>query len=209
MPALEFDCEFAYRSAFRLNLAFVSDARVTALVGPSGCGKTTVLNMLAGLLRPARGRIVIGDDVVFDSRQQIDLPAERRGIGYVFQDYQLFPHLSVEQNLRYGQRRSVAAGMDFDHIIQVLQLQPFLQHRPAELSGGQKQRVALGRAILRGPRWLLLDEPLSAVDPAHRAELRQFLATLLEEAGVPAVLVSHDAESIQTLAGHVVAMPPG
>jgi molybdate transport system ATP-binding protein len=179
---------------------------VTALVGPSGCGKTTALNLIAGLLRPESGRIVLQGRTLFNSQQPIDLPPERRGIGYVFQDYQLFPHLTVEQNLRYGERRTQRGGIGFDQVVEVLKLKDVLDRRPVALSGGQKQRVALGRAILRSPQLLLLDEPLSAVDVAHRRSIEEFLSESIAQFHVPMLLVSHDEVSIERLADSVVRM---
>lgn len=210
MGILQFDCRFQYPGGFTLQLAFEAGSSVTALVGPSGCGKTTVLNLIAGLLRPERGRIVLQSRTLFSSQPAVNLPPESRGIGYVFQDYQLFPHLTVEQNLRFGERRTDRAGaaqeIRFEQVVDVLKLQDVLHRRPVALSGGQKQRVALGRAILRSPQLLLLDEPLSAVDAAHRRSIEEFLSESIARFHLPVLLVSHDEHSIDRLAGNVVRM---
>ena len=208
MGILQFDCRFQYPGGFALQLAFEAGSSVTALVGPSGCGKTTVLNLIAGLLPPDRGRIVLQGRTLFNSQPAVNLPPEARGIGYVFQDYQLFPHLTVEQNLRYGQRRIARGGrgetIGFDQVIDVLKLGDMLHRRPMALSGGQKQRVALGRAILRSPQLLLLDEPLSAVDLGHRRSIEEFLAESIARFHLPVLLVSHDEHSVARLAQSVV-----
>jgi molybdate transport system ATP-binding protein len=207
MSVLRFDCKFRYASGFALNFQFATEPGVTALVGPSGSGKTTVLNLIAGLLTPTTGVISVADQVLFDSSAKTNLPPEQRGIGYVFQDYQLFPHLNVRANLNYGQTRAARAGIQFDRVVQILELADVLHRSPASLSGGQKQRVALGRALLRGPKLLLLDEPLSALDTNLRASVAADLARALEEFRIPTLLVSHDPESINWLAHQTLQMP--
>jgi len=204
MSVLRFDCRFRYPGGFALTFAFVAERGVTAIVGPSGSGKTTVLNLIAGLLTPAEGVIELGDKRLFDAQASIALPPEEREIGYIFQDYQLFPHLSVERNLRFGQRRANHPPARFEHVVEVLELGSLLNRTPASLSGGEKQRVALGRALLRGPRLLLLDEPLNAVDVRLRQTIGEFLSRAIAEFKIPAVLVSHDQESIAALADEIV-----
>jgi molybdate transport system ATP-binding protein len=204
MSVLRFDCRFRYQDGFALGFAFVAERGVTAIVGPSGSGKTTVLNLIAGLLTPADGVIELGDKRLFDGQASINLPPEEREIGYIFQDYQLFPHLSVERNLRYGQRRANHPPARFEHVVEVLELGSLMNRTPASLSGGEKQRVALGRALLRGPRLLLLDEPLNAVDVRLRQTISEFLSRAIAEFKIPAVLVSHDQESIAALADEIV-----
>jgi molybdate transport system ATP-binding protein len=208
MSVLRFDCRFSYPTGFGLNFAFVADNRVTALVGPSGIGKTTVLNLIAGLLTPASGSISLHDSTLFDSKTSVNLAPEQRGVGYVFQDYQLFPHLTVGQNLRYGERRSRQTGVDFDKLVTILELTDLLRRHPQSLSGGQKQRVAVGRALLRSPKLLLLDEPLTALDTSLRASVAEHLARAIEEFQIPTLLVSHDRESIDWLAHATVSMTP-
>jgi molybdate transport system ATP-binding protein len=206
MNVLEFDCRYHYASGFALDFAFAANGEVTALVGPSGCGKTTILNLIAGLLRPARGRIVLSGRELSSTQSGMHLPPERRRIGYVFQDYQLFPHLTVEQNLRYGERRSRSEHFSFSRTIEILDLGEQLARRPASLSGGQKQRVAIGRAILRGADLLLLDEPFSALDAKLQREVSEYLARAISEFQMPTLLVSHDDESVSRLAKSIVRM---
>jgi molybdate transport system ATP-binding protein len=208
MSVLCFDCQFQYSTGFRLRFQFVAEAGVTAIVGPSGSGKTTVLNLIAGLLRPNTGRISLHDQVLFDSAARINLPPERRGVGYVIQDYQLFPHLTVEDNLRYGWRRAGKVDVEFDRIVRILELSDVLQRSPTSLSGGQKQRVAVGRAILRGPRLLLVDEPLNALDAELRASIAEYLGRVVAEFHIPTLLVSHDRESVASLAQTTLSLAP-
>jgi molybdate transport system ATP-binding protein len=207
MSVLRFDCRFCYHAGFALDLTFVAERGVTALVGPSGSGKTTVLNLIAGLLTPNDGVITLADGLLFSSRDGINLPPERRGVGYIFQDYQLFPHLSVAQNLAYGQRRAARGGASFDRVVATLELAELLNRAPASLSGGQKQRVAIGRALLCSPRLLLLDEPLNALDADLRQNIATFVGRVIAEFQIPGLLVSHDKESVAALADDVVTLP--
>jgi len=183
----------------------------TVLFGPSGCGKTTVLRCLAGLERPEQGRIELGGEVWFDADRAVSVPPQRRGIGYLSQDYALFPHLTVGQNIGYGlsklppDRRRDLVG----NLLGRFQLAGLQDRMPRQLSGGEQQRVALARAIARKPRLLLLDEPLSALDGPTRHELRRELRQLLAVAAVPTVLVTHDAVEAMTLADYVVVMDRG
>ncbi|HEV2701225.1 MAG TPA: molybdenum ABC transporter ATP-binding protein [Steroidobacteraceae bacterium] len=200
------------RGAFRAQVTFSSATPgVTALFGRSGCGKTTTIHMIAGLLRPERGHIRIGDTVLFDAAQDIDVPAEERGIGYVFQDARLFPHLSVRDNLGYGARRARGRTqqLKFDDVVELLGLAPLLARRPAGLSGGERQRVAIGRALLAQPRLLLLDEPLASIDVARRGELLPYLEDLRDRLQLPMVFVSHQFEEVLRLAGDVVVLQDG
>jgi molybdate transport system ATP-binding protein len=200
------------RGTFLAQVAFRSATPgVTALFGRSGCGKTTTIHMIAGLLRPDRGHIRIGGTVLFDAAQGIDVPAEERGVGYVFQDARLFPHLTVRDNLRYGARRTRGRvqHLRFDDVVALLGLAPLLARRPAGLSGGERQRVAIGRALLAQPRLLLLDEPLAAIDVARRGELLPYLEDLRDRLSLPMVFVSHQFEEVLRLAGEVVVLQDG
>jgi molybdate transport system ATP-binding protein len=197
--------------AFKVAVRFAAAAGATALFGPSGAGKTSVVNMIAGLLRPDRGRIALDDTVLFDAAARIDVPPHRRRIGYVFQEGRLFPHLSVRQNLDYGRRMS---GMPrdaaaFDRVVALLDIGHLLERRPRLLSGGERQRIAVGRALLMRPRLLLLDEPLASLDAARKREILPYLVRLRDEAAVPIVYVSHSAAELRRIATHVVCLDGG
>lgn len=207
MSVLQFDCRFHYPQGFHLDLAFEAGTGVTALAGRSGTGKTTTLHLIAGLLRPASGSITVGEQVLFDSARTVNVPPERRRVGLVHQDYQLFPHLTVENNLKFGWRRNGGKVQELARMIDVLELRPLLQRMPAALSGGQRQRVTLGRALLCRPALLLLDEPLSALDADLRKSILHDLRATLERYPVPTLLVTHDVSSIDALAANVVQMP--
>ncbi|RZZ83489.1 MULTISPECIES: molybdenum ABC transporter ATP-binding protein [Pseudoxanthomonas] len=192
------------RGQFTRHVRIHSDARLLALAGPSGAGKTSVLNAIAGLLRPVAGRIAVDGTVLFDSARGIDVPVHRRRIGYVFQDARLFPHLDVRGNLRYGTHgRSAGARFGFEAVVELLGIGPLLQRRPRNLSGGEAQRVAIGRALLSQPALLLLDEPLSALDPARRGELIPYLRGVRTELQLPMLYVSHQPDEVQQLADAV------
>lgn len=184
---------------------------VVALFGRSGSGKTTLINLIAGLTRPDSGRVELDGEVLCDTAAGRWVPAERRGIGYVFQDSRLFPHLTVLGNLRYGLQRAHGrpAVASLDEVAGLLALQPLLARRPAGLSGGERQRVALGRALLSQPRLLLLDEPLAALDAARRAEVLPYLQALRDALRVPMVYVSHQLEEVLQLATYMVLLEGG
>ena len=196
------------RGAFSLDARFEAPTPgVTALFGRSGCGKTTLVNVLAGLL-PARGRIALDDQVWLDSARGINVPAERRRIGYVFQDARLFPHYSVRGNLLYGApHRTPVQG--FDDVVELLGLAPMLARRPGSLSGGERQRVALGRALLSRPRLLLLDEPLASLDVSRREEVLPYLERLRDAFAIPMVFVSHQFDEVLRLATHLAVLDQG
>jgi len=196
---------------FDIAVKFESSGNVTALFGPSGSGKTSVVNMIAGLVKPDRGRIVLDDTVLFDSAARIDVPAHRRRIGYVFQEGRLFPHLTVAQNLDYGRwmNRVAADPAERERILGLLNIGHLLTRRPGKLSGGERQRVAFGRALLMNPRLLLLDEPLASLDRARKLEILPYLAKLRDEARVPMIYVSHQAGEIVKLASQVVRIEDG
>ena len=176
---------------------FESQAALTVLFGPSGSGKTSVLDMVAGLLRPDPGRIAVGGQMLFGD--DIDLPPEQRRAGYVFQDARLFPHLRVRDNLTYGGGR-VDGRLDF------LGIGHLLDRWPRTLSGGEARRVAIGRALLSDPAFLLLDEPLSSLDRARREEVMAALEHLRDHAGLPILLVTHDRAEAERLGGAIVEL---
>jgi molybdate transport system ATP-binding protein len=209
MPRLRFACRHAHASGFTLDAEFCAGDGITALVGPSGCGKTTALNLIAGILRPAAGAIILNDRTLVDTARGIWTPPERRRIGMVFQDHLLFGHLSVERNLRYGMRRRPARSIDFDRVATILELTDVLRRAPHTLSGGQRQRVALGRALLRGPELLLMDEPLSALDVALKERIVEYLRRALAQWSIPTILVSHNEADVARLADSVVRMADG
>jgi molybdate transport system ATP-binding protein len=196
---------------FSLEASFESQGRVTGLFGASGAGKTSLVNMIAGLMRPDRGIIAIDGEMLEDTDEGIHVPAHRRRIGYVFQDARLFPHLSVLANLDYG-RRMNRLGDDPAHtkrITELLDIGHLLDRRPGKLSGGERQRVALGRALLSKPRLLLLDEPLGSLDEGRRAEILPYFMRLRDEARVPMVYVSHDPAELRQLATQIVVLKGG
>jgi molybdate transport system ATP-binding protein len=197
---------FALDSTFR-----IEGQGVTALFGPSGSGKTTIINAVAGLLRPDQGRIVIDGEVLLDTDAQIFVPARLRRTGYVFQDSRLFPHLTVERNLLFGSRRAPdnATVPAFSDIVDLLGLAPLLGRKPAKLSGGEKSRVALGRALLSGPRILLLDEPLAALDARRKSEIIPWLERLRDSVRLPMVYVTHSIEEVSRLAESLIVLHDG
>jgi molybdate transport system ATP-binding protein len=196
---------------FFIEASFASEGRVTGLFGASGAGKTSLINMIAGLLRPDRGNISIDDETLDDSAARLYIPAHRRRIGYVFQDARLFPHLDVSQNLDYGRRMNRLASDPGNEarVVDLLDIGTLKDRRPGQLSGGERQRVALGRALLAQPRLLLLDEPLGSLDEERKAEILPYLMRLRDEANVPMVYVSHDADEMRQLATQVVMLKHG
>jgi molybdate transport system ATP-binding protein len=196
---------------FSLNALFASESGATGLFGPSGAGKTSVINMIAGLLKPDRGRIVLDGEVLFDDATRVNVPAWRRRVGYVFQEGRLFPHLSVTHNLTYG--RWMGGHADdpaaFAHVVDLLDIGHLLDRRPGKLSGGERQRVAVGRALLMRPRLLLLDEPLASLDSARKADILPYLERLRDESKVPMIYVSHDAAEVKRIATRIVRLDGG
>jgi len=190
----------------QIAVRFSADAGITALFGPSGAGKSSILNMVAGLLRPDEGRIVVDGTSLFDSAAGIDLPPNKRRLGYVFQDGRLFPHKKVRANLLYGYELADDGDrwMGLDEAVDFLGIGHLLDRWPATLSGGEAQRVAIGRALLSGPRFLLMDEPLSSLDRARREEIMVVIERIRDEMKLPILYVSHDRDEIARLAGTVV-----
>lgn len=196
---------------FRLEARIQAHGDTLALCGASGAGKTTLLNIVAGLLRPRAGRVAIAGTTFLDTRNGVDLAPRLRRIGYVFQEPRLFPHLSVERNLRYGQRFAPAARrfVDFDAVTSLLGLGSLLARRPDRLSGGEKQRVAIGRALLVSPRLLLMDEPLAALDDARRFEILGYIEKMREAFSIPIVFVSHRISEVERLASDIAVLDNG
>jgi molybdate transport system ATP-binding protein len=188
---------------------FAGAEGITALFGRSGAGKTSVLDMVAGLVRPDRGRIVVGGRVLFDSALGVDLPPEARGCGYVFQDHRLFPHKSVEANLLYGWRLAPEERrwISLEEVCGFLGIGHVLARRPRHLSGGEAQRVAIGRALLSGARFLLMDEPLSSLDATRRGEIMGLIERIRDDLRLPILYVSHDRAEVDRLANTVIEMP--
>jgi molybdate transport system ATP-binding protein len=204
MATLHAELSHALRS-FALELTLDVGAETLALVGPSGAGKSSVLRAVAGLLRPARGRIALDGETWLDTTRGIDVPPERRSVGLVFQDYALFPHLTVRRNVAYGAPERSAV----DALLERFGIAHLANARPAQISGGERQRVAVARALAREPRALLLDEPLSALDAHTRATVRGELHDLLAGLGLPVILVTHDFEDAATLADRVGVVVDG
>lgn len=196
---------------FSLNAGFDCGAGVTALFGRSGAGKTSLINAIAGLMQPDKGRIVFDGETLFDSARGIHVRAGRRRFGYVFQEGRLFPHLTVRQNLTYSHwfDRTLSSASDVAHVVELLGIGDLLQRRPAQLSGGEKQRVAIGRALLAKPRLLLLDEPLASLDAQRKHEILRYLRLLRDDMRIPMIYVSHAVEEVLELADQVVLLAAG
>ncbi|HYD07734.1 MAG TPA: molybdenum ABC transporter ATP-binding protein [Reyranella sp.] len=208
--SLEIDVEHL-RASFRLAARFAAQPGVTALFGRSGSGKSSLIDIVAGLIRPLRGRIVIDGTPLVDTERGVFVPAHRRRVGYVFQDSRLFPHLSVRRNLLYGRwfaRGGGGAAADFASIVELLGIGHLLERKPGSLSGGEKQRVAIGRALLAHPRLLLMDEPLASLDEQRRAEILPYIEGL-RDFGVPILYVSHSVVEVARLATTVVILSDG
>ena len=202
MDTLELDIALPLRS-FRLELALAVGRETFALVGPSGAGKTSVLRAIAGLARPQRGRITLDGRVLFDAEAKVDRPPEERRVGLVFQDYALFPHMTVEQNVAYSGRTRAA------ELLERFRIGHLAKARPGELSGGERQRVGLARALARNPDALLLDEPLSALDAHTRSAVRAELKDVLDHLDLPVLLVTHDFHDAVVLADRVAVIVDG
>ena len=202
---------FKQLGEFSIEASFTSEGRVTGLFGASGAGKTSLINMIAGLLKPDRGIIAIDNETLDDTAGRVHVPPYRRRIGYVFQDARLFPHLDVSQNLDYGRRMNGLKrdGASEARITDLLDIGGLKDRRPGQLSGGERQRVALGRALLSKPRLLLLDEPLGSLDEGRKVEILPYLMRLRDEAGIPMVYVSHDAAELRQLATQIVMLRHG
>lgn len=196
---------------FVLDVAFQSGPGVTGLFGASGSGKTSVVNVIAGLVRPDYGRVAVDGDVLLDTSRGLSVGKHRRRIGYVFQEARLFPHLTVRHNLMYGRwfARGRGSRDEVGRVVELLGIAPLLDRRPAHLSGGEKQRVAIGRALLSCPRLLLMDEPLAALDDQRKTEILPYIERLRDEARLPIVYVSHSVAEVVRLAANVIVLADG
>ena len=200
---------------FGLDLAFRSEAQRLVLFGPSGAGKSLTLKAIAGLLRPDAGRVQVGDALLFDAARNIDVPAEQRSLGYVFQEYALFPHLTVRQNVAFSARKGWRnpgrdiADADVQRWLATLDLTGLADRYPDQLSGGQRQRAALARALVSTPRALLLDEPFAALDAPLRRRLRAELVELQARIAIPMLLITHDEEDVAAFADDLVHIEAG
>jgi molybdate transport system ATP-binding protein len=200
---------------FALDVAFTSNAQRIVLFGPSGAGKSLTLQAIAGLLTPEQGSISLNGETLFDAARGIDVPTQARRVAYLFQDYALFPHLNVRQNLAFGLRRgwrnprANAMPPEVEYWLRAFELEALAGHFPAQLSGGQKQRVALARALIAQPRILLLDEPFSALDVAMRQRMRRELADLQARLDIPMVLITHDPDDVAAFGDEVVRLHDG
>lgn len=195
--------------AFQLQIELTVQNEVLVVLGPSGAGKTTLLKCLSGLHRPRKGEIMLNGRVLFSSTSRINLPPRHRRVGYVFQDYALFPHMTVEQNSGYGMRGNRTGGLGRKEVLEMLQITHLARRYPGQISGGERQRTALARALLAGPELLLLDEPLSALDHETRLKVRGDLKTLQRRWGIPFILVTHDLEEAAFLGDRVVRIEQG
>jgi molybdate transport system ATP-binding protein len=196
---------------FGLDARFASSGRLTALFGPSGSGKSSLISVIAGLMRPRKGRVEVEGRVLVDTKVGIFVPKHKRRIGMVFQDALLFPHMSVAHNLRFGRWFTPPAERyaDFDSVVSLLGIDTLLERRPGKLSGGEKQRVAIGRALLASPKLLLMDEPLASLDDARKAEILPYIERLRDETKIPIVYVSHSVAEVARLASDVVVLAKG
>ncbi len=196
---------------FALAAKFSSDKDITVVFGPSGSGKTMLLDTIAGLERPSGGSIKLGGETLFHYDATIDLPPEKRKVGYVFQSGRLFPHLNVNENLRFGERllKTEERRISFDDVIDVLGIEPLLERSTHRLSGGEQQRVAIGRALMSSPQLILMDEPLASLDPLRRQEILPFVEMLKDEFAIPIVYVSHSLDEVVRLGDRVVLLDQG
>ena len=197
------------KGGFELDLKFEAESgQIITIYGPSGSGKTTLLRLISGLENADQGIIKIDGDTWFDAEQKINLPPQNRSIGFVFQDYALFPNMTVRQNLEFGQDKNDSKN-NFEELIEIVELSDFLDRKPDSLSGGQKQRVALARALIQKPRILLLDEPFAALDDQIRSKLLEYIKKLHSTYEFTMFLVSHQLSDIFYLSKHIICLKEG
>jgi len=200
---------------FTLKASFWTEENPVVLFGHSGSGKSLTLQAIAGLVKPDAGKIVIGNHVFFDSAKKTNLPARKRKVGYVFQDYALFPHLSVAENVGFGLKKMWQPGLTrndrvlVEEVLDIFELRPMANSMPRDLSGGQRQRAALARALVLKPGLLLLDEPFSALDALLRAKMRQELLAVQSRFRIPVIVITHDPEDVNVLANTLVVYKAG
>ncbi|MGD9764904.1 MAG: molybdenum ABC transporter ATP-binding protein [Candidatus Binatia bacterium] len=208
---IEVDVQHRLGRRFQLTAHFASEGALTALFGRSGAGKSTLVNIIGGLIRPERGRVVVEGRTLVDTERGIFVPKHRRRAGYVFQEGRLFPHLTVRHNLLYGRWFAPPAERQasFEHVVELLGIEHLLERRPVRLSGGEKQRVAVGRALLSSPRFLLMDEPLASLDEARKADILPYIERLRDETKIPIVYVSHMISEVARLATTLVVLSEG
>jgi len=198
--------------AFRLNVSFNAAEGVTGILGASGCGKSMTLRCIAGIDKPDHGRITLGNTVLFDSEKGVNLQPQERGVGYLFQNYALFPNMTVEKNILcglYHEKDGAERKRVLDGAVQLLRLEGLEKHLPRQLSGGQQQRAALARILVSKPRLLMLDEPFAALDNHLRGQLRIQMKKLLEQYGNPALIVTHNSDEACDLCGRIALMEAG
>lgn len=205
---LDFDIQ-KQLGAFTLNVKASIGKGITGIYGPSGHGKTSMLNAIAGLLRPDSGHIILNDICVYNEKDRVYVPVHKRKIGYVFQDIRLFPHLSITQNLKYGIPGGNDQHIDFREVVDVLNVDHLLSKKPSECSGGEKQRIAIGRALLSGAEVLMMDEPFSAVDIHLRNNIIPFLNAVNRRFGIPMLIVSHDLPDLLSLTDQLLLLKNG
>lgn len=205
---LEFNFQLN-RNGFIFNMQAEVGNGITGIFGPSGHGKTTLLNVIAGLVKPESGKIKMRGRSIFSSFQKIDCPVNQRRIGYVFQDIRLFPHLNVSKNLRYGINKKESGNIQEAHLFEVLQINDLLKKKPSECSGGEKQRIAIGRALLSGAQILLMDEPFSAVDIKLRSNILPFLKAINSQFNIPMLIISHDLTDLLSLTNNLLLVKDG
>jgi molybdate transport system ATP-binding protein len=209
MPQLSVDVRFRRANGFALDVKLLTSEGVTALSGPSGSGKTTLLHLIAGVLQPSDGSIRLGQRTLVDTNTGINLPPEKRLVGMVFQELHLFPHMTVRKNLMFGKGRQRGRPMSLERVVEVLEIGELLPRFPATLSGGERQRVALGRALLRGPELLLLDEPLTALDQSLKERVLAYLSRVFQEWRIPTVVVCHQRPEVDRIADQIISIRSG
>ena len=206
---IEFSLRHTWPGGTELAIDFAAPGGATALFGPSGAGKSSVVGVIAGLIQAHAARVIVNGVVLTDTEHRIHLPPEHRRLGLVFQDAKLFPHMKVQENLRYGLKRAPGKDIRYDDVVELLGIAALLDRRPHTLSGGERQRVAIGRALLAQPRLLLMDEPLASLDAARKAEILPYLARLKHALALPIIYVTHALDEVFAIADTLVLLANG